>query len=202
MSIVSSIDTIAKWAEEEICTLVKLKKPPELDEPTDELYDYERITPSCFTMFIPNEERLSESVPDMKPPFPSLCVQLQSGEIKGIQNTMNVMFWFSTWESGTHGKDVLTLNGDGTWTEGKDESFQVLYGGWRDAWNWADMAIEKLKKKVRIGNLEILKDVPIKFGPAKEKEDLVDAYPFWFAWLSFSVRETMPTYTEGIERFL
>ena len=209
MSIVKTIDTITRWAEKEICAKVSLKKPPSIDEPTDELYQYERITPACFAMYVPNEtQQEGFHAPEIKPPFPSLLVQLQSGEVKGKENKMEVLFWFSTWETGTHGKDILkpaSKNGK-TWEEWSTEDaktfFETQYGGWRDAWNWADLALHKLRSAAHIGGAEIVKSDPIKFGPMKEKEDTVDTYPFWFAWIRFSVRETIATRMEGIEHLL
>lgn len=209
MSIVKSMDTIAKWAEKEICGSVKLKKPPAMDEPTDELYDYERVTPACFPMYVPNEMQRDEwNTPAIKSPFPSLFVQIQSGEVKGKENKMEVLFWFSTWETGTHGKDILepAVENGRKWKEWDDakakEYFETKYEGWRDAWNWVDLAIHKLRATAHIGGVELVKSDPIKFGPAKEKEDIVDTYPFWFAWIRFSIRETITTRIDGIEDML
>ena len=84
---------------------------------------------------------------------------------------VDVEFCFSTWDTGLHGKDTFTRNGD----------------GWRDAWNFLDIALRAIESVDFIGGYTIDRSVPIKYGPLTEQDSIPDLYPTWFAWLSFRV---------------
>ena len=73
MSVVNTIERLAKWAGENICEKVRLKLPAE--DSGNESYNqrYELVTPAAFAMFVPENDRLP---PGVKSNVPSLCVRL------------------------------------------------------------------------------------------------------------------------------
>lgn len=194
MSVVHLIDTLKEWAEENICSQITLKQPPkDMDAAEDAGYNnnYTLVTPATFAMYVPTQEKLP---PNIHAPFPSLCVRFMSGEDAPNINEgfVDVQFCFSTWSPGTHGKDILNPVGDGTHKEwsGADANrhFERNGEGWRDAWNFVDIALRAVESVTIIGNYTIDRATPVKFGPLTEQEAIPDLYPFWFAWISFRVK--------------
>lgn len=171
-TVVHLIDTLTEWARNNICDRTKLKQPPaDLDAPTADGYDYKLVNPAAFPMYVPTTEKLP---PNIHSPFPSLCVGVIGGEdsVAGGKRAVNVQFSFSTWDTGLHGANgEFTKNGD----------------GWRDAWNFLDIALRAVESVTHIGGYSIDLSAPIKYGPLTEQESIPDLYPTWYAWISFRV---------------
>lgn len=189
MSVVHLIDTITEWARQTVCEHVQLKVPPDNGEPNDGTYAFELATPAAFPLYVPSSEKLP---PSIRSTTPSLCVRFLQGEDdqKESSGSIEIQFVFSTWDPGVHSKDQFQPNGDGTFKRGANSQthFQRSLDGWRDAWNFVDIARRAVESTVIIGNeYTIDKVAPVKFGPMVEQDTITDYYPFWFAWLSFKV---------------
>lgn len=187
MSVVHVIDTLAEWAKQNICDKVLLKMPPANTDPVDGEYDYELVKPSVFPMYVPTSEKLP---PNIHSPFPSLCVRFMKGadEINKNSGYVDVQFCFSAWDPGTHGKDVVHPNGDGTYSRKLDSSEYERNGnGWRDVWNFVDTALRAVESVTSIGGYTIDRETLVEYGPLTEQEAIPDFYPFWFAWISFRI---------------
>lgn len=190
MSVVRLIDTLTEWARQNVCEKIKLKVPPaNEDEAVDEGYAYKLATPAAFPMYVPTSEKLP---PGIHSPFPSLCVRFISGEddISARSGFVDVQFCFSTWNPGTHGKDILvpTEQDPFQWSPEKAQAtFQRNAEGWRDAWNFVDIALRAVESVTAIGNYPVDHSTPVKFGPLTEQEAIADLYPYWFAWIQFRV---------------
>ena len=191
MSVVHLIDTLTAWAQTNICEHIKLKVPPaEETEATDAGYNYTLVTPAVFPMYLPTTEKLP---PNISSPIPSLCVRFMAGEdnLAAKNGKTEVQFCFSTWDTGTHGDDVYIHNGDGTFQKldavTKKSYFHRNGDGWRDAWNFVDISLRAIESVTNIGEYTLENSIPIKYGPFSEQESIPDFYPFWFAWVSFTV---------------
>ena len=205
MPIVHLIDTLTEWAQKNICDHITLKVPPaNKDEAVDAGYDYETAKPVAFPMYVPTSEKLP---PSIQSPFPSLCVQVISGEDSFADGSgfVDVRFTLATWDPGTHGKDILApTTGDGErWAvAGASDHFQRNGDGWRDVWNFVDIARRAVESVTNIGGYTIDKNTPIKFGPMTEQEAIADLYPFWVAWLSFRMNYQIVRNIEEFQEFL
>lgn len=204
MPIVHLIDTLTEWAQKNICDHITLKVPPANEgEAVDAGYDYETAKPVAFPMYVPTSEKLP---PNVRSPFPSLCVRFLTGEdtLADGDGFLDVQFVFSTWDPGTHGKDIFVpITADGKrWTVNGDTQFQRNADGWRDAWNFLDIARRAVESVTQIGGYTIDRSTPIKFGPLSEQEAIADLYPFWFAWLSFRVNYRLTRNIEEFKNFL
>ena len=206
MSVVHVIDTIAEWAQANICDLVKLKQPPaDLDAPDDAGYEYTLVNPAVFPMYVPTKEKLP---PSIHSPFPFLLVQFTSGQdnVASSSGFVDLQLSFSAWNPGIHGRDVFTNNGDGTHRQWSGEEAAAYYkrtgGGWRDAWNFTDVALRAIESVTNIGGYVIDRETPVKFGPLTEQEAIPDFYPMWFAWLSFRVNYPLVRNIKEIQDFL
>ena len=203
MSVVHILDTLAEWAQRNICEHIQLKKPPDNMEAVDENYRYETVKPSVFAMYVPTSEKLP---PSIRSPFPSLCVRFVKGtdELSGNTGHLDVQFCFSAWDPGTHKQDVFLPNGDAVSDEKKlsHTEYERNGNGWRDVWNFVDIALRAVESVTNIGGYSIDKQTPVEFGPLTEKEAIADFYPFWFAWLSFRVNYPLQRNFEDLQQYL
>ena len=194
MTVVGILDTIVEWAKSEVCSKIRLKSPPEDDgESNSAGYDYKLITPACFPFFVPSKDKLP---PSISTPIPSLCVRILEGDdnLAESRRMAVVEFAFSTWSTGTHGKDFFLKHlADGMrrvqWTgEEAEKHFTRNNEGWRDAWNWVDIALREIENTPSIGGIEIDRAAGVKFYPFKEQESIPDYTPFWFTGIQFTVK--------------
>lgn len=172
MSVIHLIDTVAEWARVNICDHVTLKQPPaDLDAPVDGEYEYKRVKPAVFPMYVPSQEKLP---PNIHSPFPSLCVQFTAGQDemnKRALRSVDIQLTFAAWNPGFHSNNDFERNAD----------------GWRDVWNFVDVALRAIESASFIGGYTIDNSTPVKFGPLAEQEAISELYPYWFAWVSFRV---------------
>ena len=201
MSVVHMLDTLTEWARQNICEYVKLKVPPDNEEPNDDGYAYKLATPSAFAMYVPTSDKVP---PGVHAPFPSLCVRFATGQdmLAVGRGSVEVQFYLSAWDPGTHGEDELSPNGDGTYRRGNGGKFERNGDGWRDAWNFVDIALRAVESTTNIGEYTISRESPVKFGPLTEQEAIPDFYPFWFAWISFTVSYPLRRNIEEIQDLL
>lgn len=201
MSVVNTLDRITEWVQEKICNPVSFKVPPKEKEPEGPGYEYERVTPAAFKWFVPSNDRLP---PDIKTAFPSVCVRLNDGEDSFNTRTMNFDMCFSVWNPGTHGSDIIEKMQDESYSQWKGDEAKEYYQrdneGWREVWNWIDLALRELESVTNIGGGSIDRN-SIKFAPFKTNNEMVVFYPFWFAYISFTVEtpleRNVPTF-EGL----
>ena len=208
MTVVTALDALTEWARENICSKIKLKVPPTDDQaPDDAGYEYQLTNPAAFTMYVPTKEKLP---PAILSPIPSVCVRFVEGadDMSGGNGTISVELCFSTWDPGAHGKDIIMPNPDSPmepkrWSGPEADAYFRRNGdGWRDAWNMVDIALREIESATNIGSLVIDRSVPVKFGPLKEQESIPDFYPFWFAWVSFTVSYPIVRNIRGVENLL
>lgn len=207
MGIVAAIEQVREWTERKICEGTRLKVPAEY---TAEImnasnYEYEEvIDPACYAMFTPSAEKLP---PDAKPPIPSVCVSLLEGE----EYKLRLRLDFSTWSPGNYGKDILVKDPDTTAemryrpVEEMENEFTLYADAWRDVWNWIDKGLRALQNTKHFGNgIYLDMSEPIRYGPYKEQEAIVDLFPFWAAWITFTVKMAVSEtrYDPELEEFL
>ena len=205
MSIVNSIETVRGWLNTEVCPLVKLKLPD--DNATDASYPYKLVNPAAFSLFVPSKDR---TPPKVAAPIPSVCVQLTQGEDDLIEHTrgIKIRLCFSAWDPGYHGPDIYIPQGNGIgiyiqqYNSEAADFFQKNGEGWRDAWNFVDTALRLIENAEYIGDLRVIKELGITFGPVAEQDAVPDFYPYWFAWAEFSVEETLTRHAKNYDHLL
>lgn len=190
------LDEVTKWARENICSKIELKVPPSNSEPNDYDYDYKLANPVAFTMFVPTEDRLPKGIPSA---FPSLCVRFIEGEenLASVKGTIGIQFLLSVWNPGIHGRDWITLP-----DANAADSFERNGDGWRDVWNFTDIAVRAVESVTHIAGYTIDRSVPVKFGPLTEQESVPDYYPFWFTWVTFQLSYPLRRNIAEVQEFL
>ena len=205
MSVTHLIDTLTEWAQTNICAHIQLKQAPGLEEPEDRDYNYNLVNPVAFPMYVPTSEKLP---PNIHAPFPSLCVRFVKGADNIVEHTgaVDVQFCFSAWNPGTHGRDILNPAEGNTyrpWSGLEARNYFKANGdGWRDVYNFVDIALRAVESAEFIGNFAIDKSAPVEFGPLTEQESIPDFYPLWFAWMSFRVTYRLWLHNPDLEKYL
>lgn len=184
MSIVKILDEVTAWARQNICAKIELKVPPKQNEPNDNDYQYQRANPVAFTMYVPTEDKLPKNTPSA---FPSLCVRFMHSEddLSSMTGSMGIQLLLSAWNPGMYGTE-FERNGE----------------GWRDIWNFTDIAVQAVESVTHIAGYKIDRSVPVKFGPLAEQEAIADFYPFWFTWVTFQLTYPLMRNIENTQEFL
>lgn len=205
MTIVAILDAVTAWAQQSICSKIQLKVPPKRTEPNDADYQYQLANPVAFTMYVPAEDKLPPNIPSA---FPSLCVRFIQGEddLSAMKGTIGIQLLLSAWSPGTHAQDAL-LAGSGDafqWQAQPEEKVKFTRNGdgWRDIWNFTDVAVQAIESVTNIQGFVIDRSVPVKFGPLTEQEAVSDFYPFWFTWVSFQLNYPLVRNIQETQEFL
>lgn len=176
MTVTQSINKITEWLNKGVCTKYKFKVPPDMDKHMGDRYEYQEVNPHAFPLFMPPKDKLP---PDIKTNIPSITVQLNSGsdDLSAQSREMTITLGISVWNPGTHSQDVFNTD--------EESDYKSGYDGWMDCWNFLDGILQALESAESIYGLSIGKN--ISYGPYKQQESIADYYPFWFAYIQFSV---------------
>jgi hypothetical protein len=204
MGIVTTIDDVAKWAQTSICDKVSLKVPPENGK-DDAGYgvSYTLATPTAYPVYMPGKERTQPPFPG---PVPGLCVQLVEGKDFRQASHIKFGFLFAAWNPGTHGMDIFRPNGEGGYSQWNVEEALAYYQrrgeGWRDVWNFVDIALRELESTEIIGRGRVDREAGIEYGPITIEDSVPVLYPYWYAWLTFTLATNPIGINDDIESLL
>jgi len=190
MTLVKILDDLRKWCEDNICTKVSLKLPNDAKI----THEVEYVHPAAFALFVPAKDRLP---PNVQAPIPSVCVQMMDGNDKpnDHRRILNVRLCLACWNPGTQSGEVLTPAENHKalfahlYTQGQTgiDTYSRNLDGWRDVWNFADIALREVEASDIIAGLRLLKEEGITYGPFTEEGVVWDYYPYWHSWISFKL---------------
>lgn len=186
------IENITQWVEENICNKITLKVPD--DDVNDNRYELQMETPAAFPLFVPAKDRMP---PNVRAPIPSVAVQLLEGKdnLKKGERRLRIRLCLSTWNPGIHPgeelhpvKDESVLGGYTYERRDKsEEKYERNSDGWKDLYNFQDIAISELEGAEFFAEVRVDMDEPITYGPFTEDGVIWDYYPYWAGWISFVV---------------
>lgn len=181
MAVVKQLDKIKSWLETEICPQFKFKQPDDVH--TDATYPYELVNPNVFIMYVPPKELVGEANR-----VPSVCIQFDEGNesMAEASGVLKLRLQFATFNPGVHAQDDFKIN-----TE-----------GWRDVWNFVDYIMKKLRDTELIEGMRVLKENGIHYGPISDQGQIPNFYPYYFAWVTFSVEYGIPSSKAQIKDLL
>ncbi|MDD3139612.1 MAG: hypothetical protein PHX08_11655 [Lachnospiraceae bacterium] len=193
MAIVDTLDQITEWVQENICTKIKLKVPPDDKAPMDGSYNYTEANPVAFTNYVPAKDRLP---PDTISNMPSICVRMAEGQDNTIQGKreMTINLGLSCWNPGLHKGDVIHATDS-------QKDYRRESNGWKDAMNLTEIVLREIESVSNINGIQVISD-RVKFGPFKDQESIPDYYPFWFAFVEFTVVTGIIRNKQNFEEFL
>ena len=182
MTVINILDEVRNWLEIEICENFSFKKDPVKDEPIDAGYNHKLVKPKAFILYPPFDEK-----------FPSITIQFGNGVHSKFEESgeLKLRFLFATWNSGLHYKD------------GENPAFKLNTEGWRDVWNFIDYALRKITNTNSITpKIRIKHEDKINFGPMAENETLPNYYPYWCAWIEFTIQYGVNSTNEDITNLI
>lgn len=211
MTIVQSIQTVTEWMNRNVCKGLLLKLPD--DEQNGAGYKTEEVEPTAFAMYQPGKDKLP---PNVRAPFPSVVVQLLEGtDTPGsATGTMKLQLSFTTWNPGTHAGEerssekVLAAYGDvdigvHLGDPPEEPKFTRSPDGWKDVWNFVDRTLQKLEAVDYFEDaVRIVKESPITFGQFQQEGQISDLYPYWGAWVIFTIERSIPRKGLDVQNFL
>lgn len=201
MAIVSTIDSVRDWIESEICSKVEFKLPD--NDAVDEDYPFKLVHPAAFAMFMPTKDKLPDGVEES---VPSVTIRIENGTdlIANGTREMKVTLLFATWSTGLHAGDYLSSvayerDGNGNIVnvvatkkyDSGEKIFKPDAEGWRDAWNFVDVAVREIENTEYLGGFRFVKEKGLNFGPVATQEATPDFYPLWFATVDFYISEIL-----------
>lgn len=191
------IEDITLWTGENICKKIKLKLPD--DNANDGRYELQTVTPAAFPLFVPAKDRMP---PNIQAPIPSVAVQLVEGSdnLKKGERRMRIRLCLSTWNPGTHpGERLYPVRDEsklGGYTcqigDASKEKYQRNYDGWKDLYNFQDIALAALEGTEFFAGIRIDMEEPITYGSFTEDGVIWDYYPYWSGWIAFTAICGMP----------
>lgn len=203
----SESDVLKIYKTVPLLVIDDIGKEPPTEWAISTVYPYKLVNPAAFSLFVPSKDR---TPPNIAAPIPSVCVQIVQGDDDLLQSArdIKIRLCFSAWDPGYHGPDIFKPKGDGsgTYIQQYNEaaaSYFVKNGeGWRDAWNFVDTALRLIENAEYLGDLRVIKEKGITFGPVAEQDAVPDFYPYWFAWAEFSVEETLTRNPKSYQHLL
>lgn len=191
MTNTSLLDNLTAWVKEEICSKIRLKVPNDKTITSE----VELANPAAFALFVPAKDRLP---PNVAAPIPSICVQLMEGEDKMIDNKryLQIRLCLACWSPGTQSGEIFTPHKDESapfgvsftpGAEGAGNGYQRNLDGWRDSWNFVDLALRKIENTEFIAGARLVKEEGVKYGPFTEEGAIWDLYPYWHSWITFKL---------------
>jgi len=194
MTIVTILDNVRKWCDENICDKTTMKLPD--DNVNDQGYTPVYVKPSAFVLYLPAKDRLPPKVPA---PIPSLCVQLMEGkdELIGNIRRLSIRLCLAAWNPGDHGQELYMPHKESAligghfyrkWTgDEAKEHYKRSAEGWRDVWNFADIALSCIETAEYMAGLRLVKESGITYGPFVDDGTIWDYYPYWHSWIAFTL---------------
>lgn len=169
MAVIKQLDKIKTWLENEICPQFKFKLAD--DDNVDVTYQYELVNPNVFILYVPPAELIGNYR------VPSICIQFDEGNesMAKASGVLNLRLQFATFNPGEHCE------------YGADRVFDVNVEGWRDVWNLVDYIMKKLRDTELIDDMRVIKENGIHYGPISDQGQIPNFYPYYFAWMTFSV---------------
>lgn len=169
MNVIQILEEAKDWLDKEVCKEISLKRPPDSGGVDAEDYNYQLVHPKAFIMYPPLTEK-----------FPSVTVQFGKGNENKNKHSgeIELRFLFGSWDPGFHYTEA-----------GHTLGFKENNNGWKDVWNFIDIARRKLKNTNSIGkHLRIKHENEIQFGPMSERDVIANYYPHWCGWIAITVQ--------------
>ena len=194
MTITQCIDNVTNWLEHSVCQKVKLKLPD--DSQNGNGYRVETVNPTAFAMYQPGKDKLP---PGVRSPFPSVVVQLLEGSDDMIASNgrMKLQLSFTAWNPGRHAGELKRATETTT-----EQSFVRNAEGWKDVWNFVDCALREIENAEYMNGIRVVKELPITFGQFQQEGQISDLYPYWGAWVIFTIERGIARTGASYSEFL
>lgn len=168
MSTVTVLEEIQAFLKENVCNSIKLKKPDD-----DNVDKFELINPNVFIMEFPSKNFLPKNVESI---VPCIMVNFEDGNDDGDTADVNIRLMLIIYNPGLH-----AANSDGDIVVTPDGN------GWIDLLNFIDKAKNEILKKQFLNGVAI--KYPLKWGTYQKEEQAPESRPYFYGWITFSVKQ-------------
>lgn len=188
MTIVQSLETLAKWLQENVCPKLTFKRPS--DTRQDTYYDYEEVHPTAFAMFLPGSDKLSSGA-DSQCPY--ILVQLVDGshDLINPKGRLEVQLSFMVWEPGIHPDE-----------NGMREGYKRTADGWKDVWELLERTVAEIENAEYLNGLRFVKENGVKYGQFSKDGQIADMYPYYYAWATMTIERGVNRIDAAYSEFL
>jgi len=173
MSSVIILEAFQAFLAEKVASGIKFQQAR-----VNEVQKYELVNPQVHIGWIPPQGFLP---PEMEYTIPCLVVGYDEDSDDGQEGSMNIRLSVAVYNPGKHEPDVNGIK------------YTPNMEGYRDLLNFIDRTKAELLRN-RIINKTVTVQLPIKTGMYAQEQP----YPFWYGWLTFSVRVKSGLYVESI----
>lgn len=208
MTVIDAIKETKAFLEREVCPKIELLVPSTKDGKN---YVEKYANPNVFAFFEPENGRLPAGV---EYTTPNIVVQFTDGteNLATTEKRINIVLAFSVWRPGEYRKmnDMefknIEVEEQGARIEFGGEKQQTLIrneDGWQDVYNLMELTKQEIIKSSTIGEFALDSTTEIKYGQYQKDGALIDFYPYYHLWMSFTLTSIpTPRVRDGIDDLL
>lgn len=175
MSTVTALNTLRDFLAQTVSPTIKLQKADDKN-----VHNYSLVEPSVHVGWLPPKGYLPE---DQESGAPCLIVGMDGGTHDTTDSDINIRITVAVFNPGEHKQDDSAI------------AYTPNFLGYIDLLNLMDRTVAEVTKARIIGSKLSVQD-PIKWGMYEEQP-----YPYWYGWITFSVRQA-PYPRAGAEKML
>lgn len=171
MLLIDELEKVTEWMQENVCNHINLY------EPTEKIGRQmpQTVHPTAFTMFIPSQDMIKAKK------VPALCVQLDDGteDLATNESAINIKLFFAAWNPGRFLKC--------------EDGIKCIPGteGWKDIFRFVGKAQREIEKTIYIAGMRVDRKIPVRYELYRTKDGIADAWPYWYAQLTFTLKSGM-----------
>lgn len=164
MATVTILENIKTFLKDNVCANIKLQKANDND-----VDNYELVNPAVHIGWIPPKGFIPT---ELEQTIPCLVVGMDESIDDGIEGSIPIRISAAVYSPGLHApndKGVIECTPD--------------FNGYIDLLNFIDLTVAEIAKNQIINSEPII--YPIKSGMYTEQQP----YPYWYGWITFSVKK-------------
>ncbi len=207
MTTVKAMDTICSYLKDNVCPKIQYLVPAEKDA-GDYIPNYKN--PEVFAFYEPSKSRMPPGITHTVPGIVVILKKRTDDLISG-KSEFDIELSFCIWKPGEY---ISNKEVDLQQIVSYSEQMQIEYAskgdkkytrtedGWKDVYNFIDEVRQGVVHDGQMGNLKIKMDVPIQYGPYTQDKAIVDAYPYYYAWLTLTLETIVTPIGTKLDEFL
>ena len=206
MTTIDAILSVKEFLEKNVCPKIELLVPNTKDGKN---YVEKYANPNVFAFFEPENGRLPKGV---EYSTPNIIVQMTQGtdNLATLEKRIDIVLAFSTWRPGEY-RQIHDMNFEKIEVEEsgvkiefsgkKDTTLVRNEDGWQDVYNLMELTKKEIVSEGEIGEFA-LNPTEIKYGPYSKDGALVDFYPYYHLWMSFTLTSIPTPMARDIDELL
>lgn len=177
MSTLIILESLQKFLQEKVTPGITLQKPND-----DNVDEYKLVNPVVHTGWIPPKGYLPEG---MESAIPCLIVGMDEASDDGSDREINIRITAAVYSPGKHIP-----------ADGKAIDYIPDLKGYHDLLNLIDKTVAELSRNPVINTAGMVQR-PIKYGMYQEQP-----YPYWYGWITFTLRKSPYPQVESYKNLL